>query len=135
MSPFAAPDGASWAPGTSRAGFTLIEVLVALAILGIAFTAVLRANLQVQDSILAARRQTAATMLASAVLARIEAQGVRQWSRYENRQEQAGVRLVWRVRMDSTLAEGMRRVLVTVRAAEGERVLARREAFFPEGSG
>jgi general secretion pathway protein I len=117
------------------AGFTLIEVLVAMAILAIAFTAVLRANLQVQDSILTARRETAATILASGLLARIEAQGPQRWSRYRGREEQAGLVLSWRVRISGTPAEALRRVVIEVREREGGEVLARREAFLREGSG
>jgi len=118
---------------SSQAGFTLIEVLVAMAVLGIAFTAVLRANLQVQDSILSARRQTAATMLASGLLARIESQGVSSWSRYSDREKQAGLEFSWRVRINRTNAEAIRRVRIEVRGREGEEVLARREAFLGEG--
>lgn len=122
-------------PGAGREGFTLIEVLVALAILGIAFTAVLRANLQVQDGILASRRQTAATMLASGLMARIESQGVGRWSGYSGREEQAGLAFSWRVRISGTSAESLHRVRVVVRKEEGEGILARREAFLLEDAG
>ena len=109
-------------------GFTLIEVLVALALLGIAFTAVLQANLRVQDSILASRRQTAASMLASGLLARVEAQGVEQWSRYSGRQERAGTGFSWRIRTRGTSARNLSLVRVEVRQEGEESILARREA-------
>ena len=128
-------EGSPSVPVVGRTGFTLIEVLVALAVLAIAFTAVLRANIQVQDSILSARRQTAATMLASGVMARIESQGVRQWSRFSSRERQAGLSLFWRVRIEGAEAGGLSRVSVFVRKQREGEVLARREAFLPEGSG
>ena len=110
-------------------GFTLIEVLVAMAILAIAFSAVLQANLRVQDSILASRRQTAATMLASGVMARIESEGVAQWSRYSGSQERRGLAFSWRVRTERTAARDLQRVRVLVREHGKDEVLARREAF------
>ncbi|MCF8030427.1 MAG: type II secretion system minor pseudopilin GspI [Desulfohalobiaceae bacterium] len=116
-------------------GFTLIEVLAALAILAIAFTAVLRANLQVQDSILSSRLQTAATLLASDLLARVESKGVSRWSRYSGRKKQSELAFSWRVRIERTAAEGLSRVRVEVRQREEENVLARREAFFRRDSG
>jgi general secretion pathway protein I len=122
-------------PVQDRRGFTLIEVLVALAILAIAFTAVLRANLHMQDSILSSRRQTAATLLASDLLARVESKGVSQWSRYSGRKKRSGLAFSWRVRIERTAAEGLSRVRVEVRQREGENILARREAFFRRDSG
>ena len=110
-------------------GFTLIEVLAAMAILAIAFTAVLQANLRIQDSILASRRQTAATMLASGIMARIESEGVDQWSRFSGSQERLGLALSWRVRTERTSARDMQRVRVLVREQGKDDVLARREAF------
>ncbi|MEF8824642.1 MAG: type II secretion system minor pseudopilin GspI [Desulfohalobiaceae bacterium] len=110
-------------------GFTLIEVLAAMAILAIAFTAVLQANLRIQDSILASRRQTAATMLASTVMARIESEGVDQWSRFSGREERLGLALSWRVRTERTSARDLQRVRVLVREQGRDDVLARRESF------
>ena len=128
-------EGSPSVPVVGRTGFTLIEVLVALAVLAIAFTAVLRANIQVQDSILSARRQTAATMLASGVMARIESQGVRQWSRFSSRERQAGLSFFWRVRIEGAEAGGLSRVSVFVRKQREGEVLALRDALLPEGSG
>jgi len=110
-------------------GFTLIEVLAAMAILAIAFTAVLQANLRIQDSILASRRQTAATMLASGIMARIESEGVDQWSRFSGSQERLGLALSWRVRTERTAARDLQRARVLVREQGKDEVLARREAF------
>jgi len=115
-------------------GFTLIEVLAALAILAIAFTAVLQANLRVQDGILASRRQTAATMLASGVMARIESEGVGKWSKYSGSQERLGLALSWRVRTERTSARDMQRVRVLVREQGKDDVLARREAFLEKAA-
>lgn len=120
--------------GTDRSGFTLIEVLVAMAVLAIAFTAVLQANLRVQDSILASRRQTAATLQASDLLARIEAKGVGQWSRYSGTEERLGLGFSWRVRTERTSAGDIQRVRVLVREQGEEEVLARREAFLQKAS-
>jgi len=107
----------------------LIEVLAAMAILAIAFTAVLQANLRIQDSILASRRQTAATMLASGIMARIESEGVDQWSRFSGSQERLGLALSWRVRTERTAARDLQRARVLVREQGKDEVLARREAF------
>jgi general secretion pathway protein I len=115
--------------GRDSAGFTLIEVLVALTVLAIAFSAVLQANLRVQDSILASRRQTAASMLASGVMARIESVGVSRWSRYSGEEERLSLDFSWRVRTERTSAGNLRRVRVLVREQGQEEVLARREAF------
>ncbi len=120
--------------GTDRSGFTLIEVLVAMAVLAIAFTAVLQANLRVQDSILASRRQTAATIQASDLLARIEAKGVDQWSRYSGTEERLGLDFSWRVRTERTSAGDIQRVRVLVRQQGEEDVLARREAFLKKAA-
>lgn len=119
---------------TNPSGFTLIEVLVALAILAIAFSAVLQANLRVQDSILASRRQTEATMLASRLMARIESKGVGQWSRYSGRQERLGLAFSWRVRKERTSAGDLQRIRIFVRAQGEEKVLAHREAFLKKAS-
>ncbi len=122
------PDAAGAFTGNSG-GFTLIEVLAAMAILAIAFTAVLQANLRIQDSILASRRQTAATMLASGIMARIESEGVDQWSRFSGSQERLGLALSWRVRTERTSARDLQRARVLVREQGKDEVLARREAF------
>lgn len=115
-------------------GFTLIEVLAAMAILAIAFTAVLQANLRIQDSILASRRQTAATMLASGVMARIEFEGVDQWSRFSGSEERLGLAFSWRVRTERTSARDLHRVRVLVREQGKDDVLARREAFLEKAA-
>ncbi len=134
MSLFSA-GGCSLAPSKRKgksAGFTLVEVLLALAIMAIVFVAVLQANLRVQDSILASREQAAATFLATELLIRAESEGPGSLSSYRGTETRDGRSLAWQIAVDRTSFEGMHKVLVQVREPERGRILAEREAILQE---
>lgn len=56
-------------------GFTLLEVMVAVAILAIAMVAVLKANVQSLEALIQSREITTAAMLAASKLSEVEASG------------------------------------------------------------
>ena len=65
---------------TRAQGFTLLEVLVAVAILAIAMVAILKANVQSLDTLTRSRETSMASLLAASKLAEVEAAGVANWS-------------------------------------------------------
>ncbi|WP_269530756.1 type II secretion system minor pseudopilin GspI [Chitinimonas sp. BJYL2] len=98
-----------------RAGFTLIEVLVALAVLAIALTASVRATLVVSDGSLSLRRHLAGGWVAQnrlnehIALGRFPDTGMS-----EGQTRQAGMDFSWRETVSETPNKAFRRVEVRV---------------------
>ena len=114
-----------------RNGFTLIEVLVALAIVSIALMAALRAAGQGSNSVGELRARVLASWVAQNLLAEHRARqdwlplGTRQGS-----QSQAGIDFVWREEVIATPNAAFRRVDVRVFAnAEETHALAHLAGF------
>ena len=120
-------------------GFTLIEVLVALAIVSIALMAALRASGQGTNAASELRLRTLAGWVAENRLAEHRARG--DWLPLgiaRGTQSQGGVELAWREEVIATPNSAFRRVDVFVSApAQESRALARLTGFVarpPEGT-
>ncbi|GAB3248387.1 type II secretion system minor pseudopilin GspI [Chitinimonas naiadis] len=96
-------------------GFTLIEVLVALAVLGIALAAAVRATTAIADGSLALRRHLAGGWVAQNRLSTYLARGqFPDIGSSEGRESQAGIEFVWRETVSETPNKSFRRVEVRV---------------------
>jgi len=117
--------------GLFSAGFTLIEVLVALAVLTIALAAVMRALSQSIDTSASLRDRTIAMWVAQNRLATHQVERIfPALDTTEGEAEMAG--RAWRWRELVTPAPGepaMRQIHIEVRAASGEQPLARLVGF------
>lgn len=114
-----------------HAGFTLIEVLVALAILGIALAASMRTlNLSV-DAARDVRERLAATWVLQNRLAEIEARRLFPGAGDTSGEvEYAGLRLVWKQRVVETPNVAFRRVeLSAALASQPDYALARLNGY------
>lgn len=111
----------------SARGFTLIEVLVALAILAIALAAASRASAMMANSSAELRQRLLASWVAQNRLAELQAR--RAWpdaGSHEGEVEQAGLKLTWYETVSATPNQAFRRVEIRVGAAGGdEHALAR----------
>ena len=99
-------------------GFTLLEVLVALAILAVTLAAVTRAAILMTDSASALKQRTLATWVAQNQLAQHTARG--EWPETgikTGTTEQAGVRFDWEERVGGTPNAAFRRIEIRVFAA------------------
>jgi general secretion pathway protein I len=98
-----------------RTGFTLIEILVALAILAVALAAGMRAVAQATDSATLLKQRTLALWVAQNRLA--AAQLATPWPAQGSRDGeavQAGVRFVWRETISGTPNPAFRRIDIAV---------------------
>jgi len=95
-------------------GFTLLEVLVAVAILAIAMVAILKANVQSLDTLTRSRETSTASLLAASKLAEVEAAGVANWSELQGDFAEDYPDYTWEVETSSTEVEGLVRVAVIV---------------------
>lgn len=98
-------------------GFTLIEVLVALAVIGIALAASVRATIAVSDGSMTLRRHLAGGWVAQNRLNMYAATG--QYpdpGTREGKESQAGLDFVWRENISETPNKSFRRVEVRVYA-------------------
>jgi len=109
---------------TRAQGFTLLEVLVAVAILAIAMVAILKANVQSLDKLTRTRETSTASLLAASKLAEIEAAGAVNWTELRGDFGEDYPDYIWEVETSSTEVEGLVRVAVVVQrggaAAGGE---------------
>lgn len=107
-------------------GFTLLEVLVALAILAVTLAAVTRAAILMTDSASELKQRTLATWVAQNQLAEHTARG--EWPETgikTGSAEQAGVRFDWEERVTGTPNAAFRRMEIRVYAAgHADRYLA-----------
>jgi general secretion pathway protein I len=114
-------------------GFTLVEVLVALAVIAIALTAILQAFGQGVDTSVALRERTIALWVAQNRLA--EHYVEHSWPALdvtEGTREMAGREWRWRVQAAATPDADIRRIEIEIRAAPDREVLARLVGFLPK---
>jgi len=98
-----------------RGGFTLVEILVALAIIAIALTAGMRALAQATDTASALKARTLALWVAQNRLA--AAQIATPWpalGNYSGEAAQAGTSFVWQANVTTTPNPTFRRIEITV---------------------
>ena len=100
-------------------GFTLLEVMVAVAILAIALVAILKANVQSLDALVETRARTTVSLLAASKMAEIESVGAAEWSEFQGDFGDDYPSFTWQVETSSTEVEGLMRVTVIVEAEEG----------------
>lgn len=109
-------------PSRSGDGFTLIEVLVTVAVLAIGLVAVLKASVLMQRDLAASRETTTACALAVAQMAEIEDAGPNNWMTVNGDfPDHPG--WVWSVEMVQTISADLQRVVVTVARENGGRSL------------
>ena len=108
-------------------GFTLVEVLVALAVLAIALTAVMRTMAQAIDATATLRERNVALWVAQNRLA--EHQMRRDWPAADTKDgdtEIGGVKWFWREQVSTTPEATIRRIEITIRRqADSEETQAR----------
>ena len=100
-------------------GFTLLEVLVTVAILSIAMVAILKANVQNLDALTRTRVVTTASVLAASKLAEVEAVGAANWFEFQGDFGEDYPDFTWEVETGGTELEGLVRVAVTVQSGGG----------------
>ncbi len=114
-----------------RAGFTLLEVLVALAVLAIAMSAIIRAATQSVETVSVLREQTFASWVALNQVNQLLLDA-KPWSDEGSRAgkaDLAGRAWRWEARFAKTEDPDLRRVVMTVRAGENGLELSRLTAF------
>ena len=120
-----------------RAGFTLVEILVALAIIAIALTAGMRALAQATDTASALKARTLALWVAQNRLA--AAQIATPWpalGTYAGDATQAGARFVWQANVATTPNPAFRKFEITVAEPQApDYVLARLVGFLGNSEG
>ena len=107
-------------------GFTLIEVLVALAILAIALAAASRASAMMADSSAELRNRLLAGWVAQNRLAELQAR--RAWpsaGTHEGEVEQAGLKLTWHETVSATPNQAFSRIEISVSEHGHDHTLAR----------
>lgn len=119
----------SGAPGRIS-GFTLIEVLVALAVVAVALGAGLRAAAVATDNTLALRERTLARWVAENELNRIRVRpGLPAPGQSDGEAEQGGQRFVWQASVETTPNSNFRRIVLRVRHPESAFILAEAQGF------
>lgn len=119
-----------WRQNRRSEGFTLIEVLVALAVLAIALSAVLRAVGSAVDTAIALRDHTEAMWVAQNRIAIHQIR--RDWlpvSLHNGTETEGRRRWQWQETIEGTPLPGFRRVNVRVRAPRSAHVLAHLVGF------
>jgi len=113
------------------AGFTLVEVLVALAVLTIALAAVMRALSQSIDTSASLRDRTVAMWVAQNLLTKHQVdRDFPALDTTEGDAEMAGRKWLWRAQVTPAPGEpDMRQIHIEVRAASAEQPLARLVGF------
>jgi general secretion pathway protein I len=101
-------------------GFTLLEVMVAVAILAIALVGILKANVQSLESLAESREMTTASLLAANKLAEVEAVGAAHWTEFQGDFGENYPGFVWRLESETTAVPGLVRFAITVERRDGE---------------
>src|SRR5687767_7690898 len=121
---------------SNRRGFTLIEILVALAIVAVALAAGMRSVAQSSDVATVLKQRTLALWVAQNRLA--EAQLTVPWPSMGTRDgaaEQAHARFVWRETVSGTPNPGFRKIeIVVTDAGEPDYALARLVGYVAQSS-
>lgn len=106
------------------AGFTLLEVLVALAVLALAMAALVRTTALQADGLADARDRTFARWVAANAIAEAHlANPAESRTEREGEMEMGATRWQWHMLASPTPAAGVRRLDVDVRDARGRHVL------------
>ena len=114
-----------------RAGFTLLEVLVALAVLAIAMSAIIRAATQSVETVSVLREQTFASWVALNQVNQLllDAKPWPDEGSRAGKADLAGRAWRWEARFAKTEDPDLRRVVMTVRAGENGPELSKLMAF------
>ena len=118
-------------------GFTLIEVLIALAILAIALTAAMRAASIATDSANETKLRTLATWIAQNRIAEINALSVANLpgvGESNGRQAMANIEFEWRQKISNTPNTAFRKIEVQVLRPGSEQWLANLSGFVVKAS-
>lgn len=116
-------------------GFTLIEIIAAVAVLAIALSAILGGMAHYASTAARLKQKTLATWVAHNRLTELELQSSPPpLGNSDGDTEMAGVTWKWQVEVKTTPDDRLRRVDIRVQATEKEGDLVSLSAFFPSGS-
>lgn len=116
-----------------RSGFTLLELLVAVAVLGASFTILLGAHAAALKQEARARRLMTATLLAREVLTRTEVEGLPELGADSGDFGDEFPGYTWQRQVESTEFPEVRLVRITVRWPEGTGTRATELLYFAAG--
>jgi general secretion pathway protein I len=122
---------------SKHAGFTLIEVLIALAILAIALTAAMRAASVATDSANETKLRTLATWIAQNRIAEINALSVTSLpgaGESNGRQTMANIEFEWKQKISNTPNTAFRKIEVQVLRPGNDQWLANLSGFVAKAS-
>jgi type II secretion system protein I len=110
-------------------GFTLLEVLVAVAVMAIALVGILKANYESLSALADSRARTTAVLLAGNKLAEVEAAGAGRWNEFQGDFGEENPGFTWRVESEPMTEAGLVRVAVIVQTPAAETVVRLEEVM------